>query len=185
MSRYNVRVRTFQKSYIRIGPALLGVLQLERSESFTEEGDPLDTLSYVIESRSKASDYVEVEIEFIARSRSHETLPDKMVRGEYGVAKRFQARPLFPRPARLLRLGVVRLERIMDSMREHGGYASLRGEDIEWYTPPGNVYVLEGEAEVQEDVAYLVLETEHGSRWLRTLTSLVLKPPSLQHDRQA
>ncbi|WP_062661436.1 hypothetical protein [Aeropyrum camini] len=120
MSKYNVRVRTFQKSYIRIGPALLGVLQLERSEGFTEEGDPLDTLSYVIESRAKTSDYVEVEIEFISRSRSHETLPDKIIRGEYGVAKRFQARPLFPRPAKLLRVGVVRLPRIMESMKKQG-----------------------------------------------------------------
>lgn len=184
MSRFKVRVREFQRGYARIGPVVLTVLRLSREEEFEEEGDPYDSLAYILESRSKSNDYVEIEIEFLTRSKNHESMPDRVVRGEYNPTLRGGGRSLFPRPARLRRVGVVRLERVLKSMEKHGGYALLGDGDIEWYRASREVYVFEGEAEVPDDIAYVVLETASGVRWIRTLKTFVLRQSSQQHGQQ-
>ena len=185
MSRYVARVRSYQKVYARVGPVVLGVLRLVGVDEFEEEGDPYDTVAYVLETRSKTSDYVEVEVELISRSKAHESLPDRFVRGEYNPTLRGGGKPLYPRPSRLLRVGVVRVGRVLERMGESGGgYARLGQEDIEWHRPRGEVYVFEGEVEAPEDVAYVIIEADHGARWVRTLKTFVLRPPSQQYDQQ-
>ena len=153
------------------GGVVLGVLVPIRSYESEEVGDPLQVMLSIVEATSRKSqgDYFEVEVE------------GGGVRRIMGEAPKYRAqRMLFPRPARLLRLGLLR--RGTEPRLRGTGYVGFSKEDLEWITPGEEVYVYEGVIQAPDDVIAVYLETSEGGRLVfnptlsRRLRDVLLPP---------
>ena len=170
-----LRVTLFRRANITVGPVQLEVLERVGAEEVEAEGGVLDSM--INEAArllgEKRADF------FLIEGESGET---KYVLGE-GVKDRSGTRLLYFTPQRLLRVGVLRLQGLQGAVTSQG-YAKLDLRGIEWHEVPGEVYVYDGPLKAEEDVEYVVLETEAGVRVVRasrlSRLTLSLRPPTEQ-----
>jgi len=178
MVKMRAVVRGYNAEHLRLGDVSFTALKkvYEDKREFTSY--PMDFVDTVTKAMRGKYSYVEVEI-----SGMESTLT-KIVRGEN--PSYHGTRPLFYRPARLKRVGILRLSRVREKGFDRQGYATLKlDEDLKWYEVKGEYYVFEGSIEVPQDVVYVVFETEYGRRWVRTRRSAILQPASLQGYERA
>jgi len=151
-----VLVRWFRYEKKRFGPVEIGVLVPYKSYESEEAGDPIQIMLSVVEavSRSKEGDYFEVRVASPGRE-------DVM-----GETPRYKgARLLFPYPARLRRVGVLRVDSIREAGQEaEADYFRVKREHYDWYDVKKEVYVYEGHIEAEDDVVSIYLETDEGPR---------------------
>ncbi len=178
MPEFTVRVRGFTSDTLKLGSVKLGVLRLVEERSWRDSGDPLEALAAVADAYRGRHSYVEIEVSGL------EEEPRVVV---LGVSPSYEGRkPLFPRPARLLRVGILRESTVRTRGFDERGYAELKvEEDIQWFKVRGKVYVFEGLVEAEPDVVYIVVDTEYGRRWVRVYHRLTLRPASQRAETQA
>lgn len=156
LKEVKVTIQWFEYVKKTYGGVELGVLKPAKKYESVEIGSPIEVLLAIIEksSKSREGDYFEVKVE----------APGIMeVMGE---SPRYRAqRPLFPRPARLKRVGILTRERITSSTSGTGGeYASFNLGDLEWFIEEDEVYVYEGVVNADDDVIIVYLDTSEGPR---------------------
>ncbi|MCE4619095.1 MAG: hypothetical protein F7C37_06620 [Desulfurococcales archaeon] len=170
-TRVKVRITWYAYEKREYGGVVLGVLVPIRTYESEEVGDPLQVMLSIVEATSRKSqgDYFEVEVEGGGAKRI------------MGEAPKYRAqRMLFPRPARLLRVGLLR--KGMEPRLRGAGYAGFSKDDLEWITPSEEVYVYEGVIQAPEDVIAVYLETSEGGRLVfnpthaRRLRDVLLPP---------
>ena len=157
-------VRCFKASEARVKGVRLTLLKLESVDHFEESSDAYDAIAGITEAytKEKGCDYVEVEVE------GHHS------RILYGDSREYQgSRMLFPRPARLYRLGLLRSDN--PRLRRVEGYYVIEDSSIEWYRPRGKYYVFESKVEAPEEVLYIIVDTEYGRRWIRTQRHVIAR----------
>jgi hypothetical protein len=142
-----LEVRYYKPELKSLGPVLIEVYRLAKIEPLElgaiTPGDAVDRvydiLANVVE-RYRSSEFMVVEVRAYLKT------------GEIAAATltRQPTRTMlmmFPRPVRLVRLGV--------KLRENG---------IRWYRVSEELYVYQGKLELPEDVELVVLDTEEGVR---------------------
>ncbi len=178
MPEFTVRVRIFRAEMARLGPLKLEALRVVEEKTWRESGDPLETLAAVADAHRGKAGYVEIEVLGLDKE------PRVVV---LGVSPQYEGRkPLFPRPARLLRIGVLRESVVRARGFDEKGYAEIRVEDdIEWVNVDSKLYVFEGVVEAEQDVMYVIVDTEYGRKWVRVYPRLILRQASQQPQQQA
>lgn len=170
-ARVKVRITWYAYEKREYGGVVLGVLVPIRRYESEEVGDPLQVMLSVVEATSRKSqgDYFEVEVE------------GGGVRRIMGEAPKYRAqRMLFPRPARLLRVGLLR--RSLEPKTRGVGFVGFSKGDLEWITVGDEVYVYEGVIQAPDDVVGVYLETSEGGRLVfnpthaRRLRDVLLPP---------
>ena len=157
-------VKCFKTGKARIGGVKLSLLKLVTVDSFEESGDVYDAVAGITDAytKEKGCDYVEVDIE------SHHS------KIYYGDSPEYQgSRMLFPRPARLHRIGILRSSN--PKLKRVEGYYVIDDSSLEWYRLRGKYYVFESRVEAPEDILYIVVDTEYGRRWVRTQRHVIAK----------
>lgn len=152
-----LKIRRFTRDSLSFRDLRINVLRLREVEERQVSGDPLDAALGILEEESKASGsgYVVVEVQS-PRGRS--------LMGE--VLGESRGSLLFPKPSRLRRVGVVRVNVL--SSRIESGIVKLRDSDVEWFNVEGeDVYVFDSPVEAPEDIAYVIVDTEDGRRYVR------------------
>jgi len=174
---FTVRVRGFKVGDLAVGPVKIEVLKVAEERSWKESGDPLEAMAAVADAYRGKHDYVEIEVSGL------EGEPRVVL---LGVSPQYRGKkPLFPRPARLYRLGVLREATVRRGGFDEKGYAELKVDgDLEWYNIGGEVYVFEGAVEAEPDVVYIVVDTEYGRRWVRVYPKIILRQASQQAEKQ-
>ncbi|MEM1904200.1 MAG: hypothetical protein QXN05_02940 [Acidilobaceae archaeon] len=158
MTVVKVIVTKFGRRTLKVGPVKLSVLEpIEvRSEQF--EGDIIEVLARISESEVFKEGVVYVVAEIIGTG----------ARLVYGDAKeRGKEKALFPRPAKLLEVGAVRISSLKYDQKLGG--VVFRENDVEWHVVTENVYVFDSCIEVEEGVAFVVLKTDLGKAVVKTL----------------
>ncbi|MCE4601504.1 MAG: hypothetical protein F7C38_08140 [Desulfurococcales archaeon] len=152
-----VTIKWFISDKKTYGPVEIGVLRPGREYESVEVGSPIEILLNVIEksTKSREGDYFEVTVEAPGIIE---------VMGE--SPKYRSQRMLFPRPARLVRVGILRSERIGSLPSVSGDYIVFKRDDLEWYEEGEEVYVYEGSLQASEDVVLVYIETALGPRIL-------------------
>ena len=164
-SEVKVLVRRFRRDTIDLGGVSLGVLRLVSENIERRKGDPVDVLYSIIEKIDRGSVDSLVEVT-VSDSRSY-------IIGE--VLEEAEGRPrlLFPRPARLIRAGVVRIGAL-----ELAGKSSMyvvKGVSAALRSVGRNVYVYEGIVKSDDkDVYLVVLDTEFGRRIIRVAPGAIV-----------
>lgn len=158
----SVLVRCFKAETARIGGVGLLLHRLVSSDSLKETGDVYDAIAGITEAylKERGCDLVEVEVE------------GSQARIIHGDSREYQGpRLLFPRPSRLYRLGVLR----GSALTRVEGYYVVDEGGIEWYEPGKDYYVYESRLEAPDDVIYVIIDSEHGRRWVRTLRHAITR----------
>ncbi|MCE4602307.1 MAG: hypothetical protein F7C08_04040 [Desulfurococcales archaeon] len=154
MAKGKVRVRVvwYKIQEEDYGGVLIEVLKPVKEYLTEEAGDPVDVILRVSEASSKAStgDYFEVIVEDRDVKR---IMGESPRRGQ----RRRSVERIFPRPAKLLRVGILRVSQAGDE-----GGRQFRVEDAEWHAPRGEVYVYEGRVRIDEGVAAVIVDTDAG-----------------------
>ncbi len=152
-----LKIHRFARDSLNFGSLKIHVLRLKEVEERQVSGDPLDAALGILERESRASGpgYVMVEVQSPgSRSFMGEVLGES--RGSL----------LFPKPSKLKRVGIVRVDVL--SSRIESGIVKLRDSDIEWFNVEGeDVYVYDSPVEAPEEIAYIVVDTEDGRRYVR------------------
>jgi len=136
------------------GPVTLGVLRPLRVYESEEAGSPVDIMLSIVEAATRRAqgDYLEVRVE-------GEGVVEVM-----GEAPKYRAqRMLFPRPARLRRVGVLTREALEGAGRGIG-YVDVGLDSVEWVPVEGEVYVYEGTISAPDHVIAVYLDTDEGTR---------------------
>lgn len=174
MGRFRLTIKVYDSETIDLGGVRLSVLRLRERVASEESGDKVDAVLRAVEreSRKPRGSYFEVE----AEEGEH-----RIIMGE---SPRYPgSRMLFPRPARLLRVGVLRAGDLA-SRRSDGGGAALPADRISWHEPPGEFYVYESKVEAPGDVLLLIIDTDLGRRYLRLQRASTLRQSSRPRGRQ-
>jgi len=149
-----VRVVWYAYEKLQVGPVTLGVLRPVRVYESEEAGSPVDIMLSIVEAATRRAqgDYLEVRVE-------GEGVVEWM-----GESPRYRAqRLLFPRPARLRRVGVLTREALEGAERGIG-YVDVGLESVKWIPVGGEVYVYEGTLAAPDDVIAVYLDTDEGVR---------------------
>ena len=151
--KVKVRVVWYRVEEEDYGGVSIEVLRPVKEYSTEEAGDPVDVILRVSEASSKAStgDYFEVIVEDREVKRIMGESPRRGQRQRKGVDM------IFPRPARLLRVGILK-----SGQAEGEGGSQFRLEDAEWHAPRGVVYVYEGRVRIGSNVDAVVVDTDAG-----------------------
>ncbi|MDM7274969.1 MAG: hypothetical protein P3X22_002440 [Thermoprotei archaeon] len=152
-----LKIRRFMRDSLSFGGLRLHVLRLREVEERQVSGDPLDAALGILEEESKAPGpgYVVVEVQS-GRGKS--------IMGE--VLGESRGSLLFPKPSRLRRVGIVRVDAL--SSRVESGIVRLKESDIEWFNVEGeDVYVFDSPLEAPENIAYVIVDAEDGRRYVR------------------
>jgi len=160
--RVKVRIVSYRRTTVRAGDVKIEALKPASVEEREERGDPREILVRLVEesARRREEGFTEVSVEA------------GDVREFFGDSPRQGGgRMIYPRPARLLRIGLVRLESLA---RKAGGGGSidLGDEDVEWHRTRGEVYVYEANIEAPPDVALVIVDTSEGRRIVKIQRSL-------------
>ncbi len=157
MSKQRAKVRVRVRWYIAekkyFGPVELMVLRPAKEYVSEEVGHPVEVMLSIAEraSRAKEGDYFEVTVETPG-------LVETM-----GESPRYRGqRLLFPRPARLVRVGVLTIDKVGGEAE----YARVPLDDFEWYNVEEELYVFEGTLQAGDDVVLVYIETEEGPRMI-------------------
>lgn len=154
MAKGKVRVKVvwYELSEIAYGGVSLEVLRPVKEYVTEEAGDPVDLILRVSEESSKASlgDYFEVIVEDREMRRIMGEAPRRGYKQKKGVER------IFPRPSRLLRVGILKGKSRVEGAMELGI------EDAEWHSPRANLYIYEGKVKLGDDVVALIIDTENG-----------------------
>ncbi|MCE4612721.1 MAG: hypothetical protein F7C07_02670 [Desulfurococcales archaeon] len=175
MARQKVKARivSYKRSRVRAGDVKLEALKPARVEELEERGDPREVLMKLVETSTRRgdADFIEVSVEA------------GDVKEFFGDSPRHAGgRMLYPRPARLLRVGVVRVKRLAEA---GSGAVELKEGDVEWHTVRGNIYVYEARIEAPDDVALVIIDTSEGRRVVKIQRSLTRRIFSQTQGRQA
>ncbi len=155
-AKQKVKVRLTWYVYVKrqYGPVTLGVLVPGRRHESEEVGSPVEVMLSVVESASRKSmgDYLEVEVE-------GQGIVERM-----GESPKYRAqRLLFPRPARLRKVGILDRE-ALNKASKGLGYIVFDKTSMKWFSVEEEVYVYEGTITAPEDVIAVYLETDEGGR---------------------
>ena len=155
-TRVRIKVTWYRVAELKFNGVTLEVLQPVKTYETEEVGDPIDIMLKVSEENSKSSvgDYFEIIAEDREVKRFMGETVKRLSRQKRGIEK------IFPRPSRLLKLGVV--EKQDKEGVQSSGMISIRMEDVKWYTPRRVVYVYEGRVTFSSDTLALIVDTEHG-----------------------
>ncbi len=156
--KVRVRVTWYKVKEARFGDVRMDVLYPVKEYETLEAGEPLDIMLRVSEENAKSGvgDFFEVVVEDKEARRIMGEAPRRAWRGRTRTVK------IFPRPARLVRVGVVHRDKL--SSEGGAGVELFSIEDVKWYKPRARVFVYEGHLEAGSDVAAIILETELGPR---------------------
>ncbi len=150
-----VRIVWYSSEKRRYGPVELGVLIPARKYESSEIGDPIEIILSHIEkgSKMKEGDFYEIKVEAPGITE---------IVGESPKYK--SQRGLFMKPAKLLRIGILKKESLKTT--SEGEYLIVPLDQLEWYDVEDDVYVYEGQLNADNDVIGVLIETEEGSRFI-------------------
>ncbi len=151
MPQLDIKVRKFSREEIRVSDVKLTVLRLVEEENRHVYGDPLEVVAGILEeSRSQGLDYVVVEVQ-------GQGFKSSMGEG----SRRGGGLILYPKPARLKRVGIVRVQALKQA--GSSGYYSFSEGDVEWFNVGDErIYVYDADVEAPPDVVFLVVDTDEG-----------------------
>lgn len=158
MTVVKVTVTRFGKSVLEVGPVRLTTLKPIEVSTEHVEGDVIEVLAKISESEALREEVAYVVVEIAGAGA-------KLIYGD--TKERGRERALLPRPARLLKVGVVRLGSLKYDPRL--GAVVFEEKDVEWHAVEGDVYVFDSRVEVEGDVAFVVLETDLGRAVVKTV----------------
>jgi len=151
-----VTVRWFEYEKKNYGKVELGVLRPVKVYESVEVGSPIEVLLSIIEksTKSREGDYFEVKVEAPG------------IIEVMGESPRYRGqRALFPRPAKLNRVGILTSDKIASLTNKTGGdYVTFKLDDLTWYVEKDEVYVYEGTMNAEDDVVAVYLDTSEGPR---------------------
>ncbi len=178
----DVVVKWFAKDTLKVRNIEIDVLKVEKSRELKEAGSPLDVLMNITE-RLSTQEKSMFEVTTSGERTS--------IIGEFPSEGKTEMQMLFPRPARLRRVGVITLKTLLDKGMSNESAAFTLTEDmIKYYKVRDEVYVYEGKVRAPRDVYLLILETDLGRRVLRLakkpiverLVQHVLTPPEQEEE---
>ena len=152
--KLSVTVVWYKIEEVSIGGVVLETLKPVKKFESVEAGSPIDIMLKIAEQnmKSRVGDYFEIIVEGSDELRQimGEAPSHTREKGEDS-----EARPLYRKPARLLRIGVLTGD-VSDNPVE------LDLSKAKWYRVKGEYYVFEGRVEAPEGVVLVVLDTDQG-----------------------
>ncbi|MEB3787236.1 MAG: hypothetical protein GSR78_00610 [Desulfurococcales archaeon] len=152
--KLSVAVVWYKIEEVTVGNVTIDLLKPVKKFESVEAGSPIDVMLKIAEQnmKSKAGDYFEIIVEGSDELRQimGEAPSHTRERGEDP-----EVRPLYRRPARLIRVGVL-TGQIGDNPME------LDMSKARWHRIRGEYYVFEGRIRAPENVALVVLDTDQG-----------------------
>jgi len=173
MPQLNVKISRFARLWLELGDVRLTVLKPLGLEERQVAGDPLETAAKIVEEELGRGgvDYVILE------------LSGPGFKSYFGEGSKSGGSFLFPKPSKLLRVGLVRASKLVPV--GEAGYYRFREEDIEWLSVKEEVYVYDLLVEAPEDIVFIVVDTVDGRSMFRirhVLTPQQSYQPQPQQD---
>jgi hypothetical protein len=152
MPQLDIKIKRFVREELRVSDVRFTVLKLVSEEERRVSGDPLEVTARILEEESKSQglDYVVVEVQ----GQGFKSVVGEGSRRGSGII-------LYPKPAQLKRVGVVRVQALKPA--GSSGYYRFNESDIEWFSVDDErVYVYDVEVEAPQDIVFLVVDTSDG-----------------------
>ncbi len=152
--KLSVTVVWYKLEEVTVGSVAIDLLKPVKKFESVEAGSPIDIMLKIAEQnmKSRAGDYFEIIVEGSDELRQimGEAPSHTRERGEDP-----EVRPLYRRPARLLRVGILTGQTGENPV----GFDMSKAR---WYRIKGEYYVFEGRIKAPDDVALVILDTDQG-----------------------
>ncbi|MCE4624342.1 MAG: hypothetical protein F7C35_00550 [Desulfurococcales archaeon] len=155
-----VKVRWFKRARVKVSGVELDVLKPVKEIEREEVGAPLDVLMRVAEELSTTGGGTfEVEVEGGVRRVFGEEKAPEPSDSEVSM--------LFPRPARLKSIAVVRFNALEEASEGGVSVFAVKEDKLRFAKVKSELYVYEGRIKAPDDVYLIVLDTDLGRRLVR------------------
>lgn len=174
MPSARVTITRFARETLELGSLKISVLKPREVIVEKLEGDVLETLARVSENEASREDVAYVVAEIAGAGA-------RLVYGDTRLRDR--EKQLFPRPARLARVGVVKIDALKFDPKI--GAIVFKEDSVEWHQVGEEVYVIDARLEASGDVAFVILETDLGRTAVKMIDFSKTELFSQLQERQA